>query len=101
MENEFRRVVIDVPVFGKRRNRVERFRIVVDQSLIQRHVDSGFRLAGADRRIERFGFVTIYITQNVALGRNGVPIEFAAGRNYATGDRAKQKRSDRNSRDYL
>ena len=85
MEHEFRRVLIDVPTLGDTRDRFLRLRIVLGETLEDRHVESRLRLPGRHGWVERFGFRAGDVPHDLPLGRGDTAEVLAVGRDVRTG----------------
>ena len=66
VKDEFGGVVVWFPAFGECGNRCERFWVILDESVVKRHVDARFGLAVTNNWIERFGFVAGDVAKDVA-----------------------------------
>src|SRR6266487_1310990 len=84
MKDKLRGVVVNVPSLRDRWNGLKSLGMILNQTVVQGHVDAGLRLARTDRRIKTLRLVTGDVPQNIAGWRDGFSEErFVLGRDAA------------------
>src|SRR5207247_798651 len=76
VKDKLRGVVVSLPTFGQRGNRLRRFRIVFCETVEERHDDATFGLARWYLRVQRLRFIAGDIAKNVS-GRRSSTAEVA------------------------
>src|SRR6266404_2345590 len=101
MKSEFRRIVVFVPAFRQRWNRIHGLRIIFDQTFVEGHQDARFGEACSLLRIKTLRLVARNVTQDVA-GRWSYPAEkfFLACQGLA-GDGSDRERDKHEACKYL